>query len=174
MSCRCGWSMSRCVRPWRRHAGSSGSPSSSWPGWWASSATCTRSWTGSGVDETLVRCAGVLSQEQALRGYHAVHLAAVERIAGEDVVLVSGDVELCAAAHDVSARLGPAPRSFLEDMAVRGFVVKAHLSRVCCSVDEAVEVVERFGADERVSLVWWLFDGVPGSSVGVDVHVGLL
>ena len=54
-----------------------------------------------GVDETLVRRAGVLAQEHALRGYDAVHLAAVERVAGEDAVLVSGDVELCAAAQEL-------------------------------------------------------------------------
>lgn len=53
------------------------------------------------VDETLVRRAGVLAQDQALRGYDAVHLAAAERVAGEDVVLVSGDAEQCAAAQQL-------------------------------------------------------------------------
>jgi uncharacterized protein len=51
------------------------------------------------IDETLVRRAGALAQEHALRGYDAVHLAGVERVAGEDTVLVSGDAELCADAH---------------------------------------------------------------------------
>lgn len=56
------------------------------------------------VDDVLVRRAGVLAEEQALRGYDAVHLAAVERVADEQTVLVSGDDDLCQAAQ----RLGVA------------------------------------------------------------------
>jgi len=51
------------------------------------------------VDESLVRQAGELSQREALRGYDAVHLAAAERLAGDDVLFVSGDRALCGAAR---------------------------------------------------------------------------
>lgn len=51
------------------------------------------------VDDELVRRAGVLAEEQRLRGYDAVHLAAAERVAGPETVLVAGDADLCRAAH---------------------------------------------------------------------------
>ena len=60
-----------------------------------------------GVDDTLVRRAGQLAQAHALRGYDAVHLAALERIADDHPVMVSGDEDLCAAA----AALGVATAS---------------------------------------------------------------
>lgn len=53
------------------------------------------------VDETLVRRAGALAEQHALRGYDAVHLAGVERVGGEDTVFVSGDADLCAAAQQI-------------------------------------------------------------------------
>ena len=46
------------------------------------------------VDETLALRAGDLSEAHRLRGYHAVHLAAAERIRDPDVVLVAGDTAL--------------------------------------------------------------------------------
>lgn len=53
------------------------------------------------VDDDLVRRAGVLAEEQALRGYDAIHLAAAERIADADTVLIAGDSDLCRAARGV-------------------------------------------------------------------------
>ncbi len=53
------------------------------------------------VDDALVRRAGALAKEQALRGYDAVHLAAVERVADEQTVFVSGDDDLCHAAQSL-------------------------------------------------------------------------
>lgn len=50
------------------------------------------------VDDALVRQAGQLAQDHALRGYDAVHLAALERTGDDETVLVSGDDDLCAAA----------------------------------------------------------------------------
>lgn len=49
------------------------------------------------VDEGLVRRAGEVAQAASLRGYDAVHLAAAERLADDDVVFVSGDRALCQA-----------------------------------------------------------------------------
>ncbi|MCY3952950.1 MAG: type II toxin-antitoxin system VapC family toxin [bacterium] len=54
------------------------------------------------VTEGLVRTAGRLAEEEGLRGYDAVHLAAALAVAGTDTVFISGDRELLAAA----ARLG--------------------------------------------------------------------
>lgn len=51
------------------------------------------------IDESLVRRAGELAQSHALRGYDAVHLAGLERVADDDTVLVAGDEELCIAAR---------------------------------------------------------------------------
>lgn len=51
------------------------------------------------VDDALVRRAGVLAEEQRLRGYDAIHLAAAERLADPDTVVVAGDADLCRAAH---------------------------------------------------------------------------
>ncbi|MGH8906237.1 MAG: type II toxin-antitoxin system VapC family toxin [Egibacteraceae bacterium] len=53
------------------------------------------------VDDVLVRRAGLLAEEQALRGYDAVHLAAAERIQDGDAVLISGDAQLCRAARQM-------------------------------------------------------------------------
>ena len=53
------------------------------------------------IDERLVRRAGDLAQSHALRGYDAVHLAGLERIADEVTVLVSGDGDLCRAARAI-------------------------------------------------------------------------
>ena len=50
------------------------------------------------VDEALVRRVGQLAQDHALRGYDAVHLAALARVADHQTVMVVGDNELCAAA----------------------------------------------------------------------------
>jgi uncharacterized protein len=51
------------------------------------------------VDEQLVRRAGELAQNHALRGYDAVHLAAAERVRDDATVMVAGDRDLCAAAE---------------------------------------------------------------------------
>jgi hypothetical protein len=50
------------------------------------------------VTEALVRTAGRLAEEQGLRGYDAVHLAAALAVADADTVFLSGDRELLAAA----------------------------------------------------------------------------
>lgn len=50
------------------------------------------------VTEGLVRTAGRLAEEEGLRGYDAVHLAAALAVAGTDTVFISGDQELLAAA----------------------------------------------------------------------------
>jgi len=57
------------------------------------------------IDESLVRRAGALAERQALRGYDAVHLAAAERIASEEVVLVAGGVRLCTAAGAIGLQV---------------------------------------------------------------------
>lgn len=49
----------------------------------------------------LARTAGELAQAHGLRGYDAVHLAAAQSIADDDLVLVTGDVDLAAAAQSV-------------------------------------------------------------------------
>lgn len=54
------------------------------------------------VTELLVRGAGAMAEQHALRGYDAVHLAAAQAVADQDTVFVSGDRQLTAAA----ARLG--------------------------------------------------------------------
>ncbi len=54
------------------------------------------------IDDDLVRRAGDLAQHHALRGYDALHLAAVERVRGETTIMVTGDRELCAAAGALS------------------------------------------------------------------------
>ena len=53
------------------------------------------------IDDELIRRAGELADDQALRGYDAVHLATAERLADDDVLFVSGDRTLCAAARDL-------------------------------------------------------------------------
>lgn len=58
------------------------------------------------VDESLVRRAGALADELALRGHDAVHLAAAERVADDETVLVAGDRKLCAAAAACGLQVG--------------------------------------------------------------------
>ena len=53
------------------------------------------------IAEQLVRDAGALSQDRALRGYDAVHLAAAVAIAGAQTVLVTGDDDLASAAGEM-------------------------------------------------------------------------
>lgn len=52
-----------------------------------------------GIDDSLVRRAGALAQRRALRGYDALHLAAAERVASSQTVVVAGDAALLEAAH---------------------------------------------------------------------------
>lgn len=51
------------------------------------------------IDWALVVRAGDLAWSRALRGYDAVHLAAAERVGGEELLFVSGDKTLCGAAR---------------------------------------------------------------------------
>ena len=53
------------------------------------------------VDESLVRRAGQLAHDHFLRGYDAVHLAAVESINDDQTVLVAGDGDLLEAAQAI-------------------------------------------------------------------------
>ena len=46
----------------------------------------------------LASAAGDLAQSHGLRGYDAVHLAAAQAVADSDLVLVTGDTDLAAAA----------------------------------------------------------------------------
>lgn len=50
------------------------------------------------ITDDLARAAGRLAQEHGLRGDDAVHLAAAIAISDDDVVFVTGDVDLAAAA----------------------------------------------------------------------------
>jgi predicted nucleic acid-binding protein len=50
------------------------------------------------IDEQLARQAGDLAEAHGLRGYDAVHLAAANRVADGDLVLVAGDRPILAAA----------------------------------------------------------------------------
>lgn len=50
------------------------------------------------VTNDLVRSAGALARTHGLRGYDAVHLAAGTNVADDDVVFVTGDSNLAAAA----------------------------------------------------------------------------
>jgi predicted nucleic acid-binding protein len=50
------------------------------------------------VTDRLVRQAGELAQDLALRGYDAVHLASARAVTDEDLVLAAGDVGLLSAA----------------------------------------------------------------------------
>ena len=51
------------------------------------------------VDEDLIREAGDLAEDQGLRAYDAVHLAAARRLDDLDVIVVAGDRALLAAAE---------------------------------------------------------------------------
>lgn len=59
------------------------------------------------VTEALVRTAGQLAEDQGLRGYDAVHLAAALAVADADTVFLSGDRELLAAAARVGLAVAP-------------------------------------------------------------------
>jgi len=62
-----------------------------------------------GIDEPLVRRAGELAETHGLRRYDAVHLAAAQRAADRDLVVVAGDRALLTAAAAVGlavARVG--------------------------------------------------------------------
>jgi uncharacterized protein len=51
------------------------------------------------IDDRLVRRAGELARDHALRGYDAIHLAAAERVRHDTTVMVAGDRDLCTAAE---------------------------------------------------------------------------
>lgn len=51
------------------------------------------------VTDQLVRAAGALARTHGLRGYDAVHLGAGLNVADDDVVFVTGDTNLAAAAR---------------------------------------------------------------------------
>ena len=53
------------------------------------------------ISDSLVRRAGALAEEQELRGYDAVHLAAAQVIADVDTIFASGDHRLIAAASSL-------------------------------------------------------------------------
>lgn len=53
------------------------------------------------VDESLVRRAGDLAEQFALRGYDAIHLAGAERLRDPELVLVAGDGPLLDAATEL-------------------------------------------------------------------------
>ncbi len=57
------------------------------------------------IDDMLVRRAGDLAQDHALRGYDAIHLAAAERACSDTTVLVAGDRDLCTAAGQLGIAL---------------------------------------------------------------------
>lgn len=59
------------------------------------------------VTEALVRTAGQLAEDQGLRGYDAVHLAAALAVADTDTVFLSGDQVLLAAATRVGLAVTP-------------------------------------------------------------------
>jgi len=62
-----------------------------------------------GIDDPLVRRAGELAEAHGLRGYDAVHLAAAQRAADRDFVIVAADRALLTAATAVGltvARVG--------------------------------------------------------------------
>lgn len=50
------------------------------------------------VDDDIIRTAGDLAEQHALRGYDAVHLASALALADEELILVSSDRELLDAA----------------------------------------------------------------------------
>lgn len=61
------------------------------------------------LDEQLARDAGDLAETHGLRGYDAVHLAAANRVADDDLVLVAGDrqiLDAAAAAGLMTAAIG--------------------------------------------------------------------
>lgn len=58
----------------------------------------TKEVVGVEVTDSLVRSAGRLAEEEGLRGYDAVHLAAALAVADTDTVFLSGDRQLLTAA----------------------------------------------------------------------------
>jgi predicted nucleic acid-binding protein len=63
------------------------------------------------VDDRLVVRAGELAEAHELRGYDAVHLAALERVSGEQTVLASGDRDLCTAAAALGIAIADTSRT---------------------------------------------------------------
>lgn len=61
------------------------------------------------ITDPLVRTAGALAEEQQLRGYDAVHLAAAQAVAGGDTVFASGDQQLISAASRLGLIVTPCP-----------------------------------------------------------------
>ena len=59
------------------------------------------------ITDRLVRTAGYLAEQQQLRGYDAVHLAAAQTIADADTVFASNDRKLVAAASDLGLTVAP-------------------------------------------------------------------
>ena len=59
------------------------------------------------ITDRLVRTAGDLAEEQHLRGYDAVHLAAARTVADENTVFASGDHDLIAAAAHLGLTVAP-------------------------------------------------------------------
>lgn len=58
------------------------------------------------VDDPLVRRAAELARRQALRGYDAVHCAAAEQLADDDLVVAAGDRELLRACQALGLAIG--------------------------------------------------------------------
>lgn len=59
------------------------------------------------ADEDLIREAGVLAEDQGLRAYDAVHLAAARRVHDLDLIVVAGDRALLAAAEALGMSVAP-------------------------------------------------------------------
>ncbi len=59
------------------------------------------------ITDRLVRTAGDLAEQQQLRGYDAVHLAAAQTIADADTVFAGNDRKLVAAASDLGLTVAP-------------------------------------------------------------------
>ncbi len=59
------------------------------------------------ITDRLVRTAGYLAEQQQLRGYDAVHLAAAQTIADADTVFASNDRRLVAAASGLGLTVAP-------------------------------------------------------------------
>jgi hypothetical protein len=57
------------------------------------------------VTDVLVRRAGPLAEQYALRGYDALHLAAADAVKDNELVFVSGDAILCQAADDLGIQV---------------------------------------------------------------------
>ncbi len=53
------------------------------------------------VTPQLAQTAGALAEQHGLRGYDAVHLAAAQAVGDDDLLLVTGDIDLATAALDL-------------------------------------------------------------------------